>query len=296
MNCKRYTVHSMTGFARRESRADWGSLSVELRSLNQRFLEIHPRLPENLRELEPEVRRAVHQRLARGKVEVSLRFVPASEQGQAPLHLNETLARSLLDALPRLHAMAPDLNAPGMGDLLRFPGLFQPEPPAMDRVLAEARALLDEAVESLLQARADEGSRLAELIAERLEQVRRLEAEVRQRLPEIRRQLRERLERKLAEWRSDALSAERLEQEFVLQAMKLDVDEELDRLILHVQAMSDLLQQQGPVGRKMDFLAQEMNREANTLGAKSVDQRVSTIAVELKVLIEQIREQVQNIE
>ncbi len=288
-------IHSMTGFARREVSGDWGSLSVELRSLNQRYLEILPRLPEEFRPLEPALRARLQQRLGRGKVEVQLRFHPAHETGQAPLQLNETLARSLARALPALNELLPGLQPAGVGDLLRFPGLLQPESPAMDEVRRQAETALEAALKDLLQARAEEGRRLAEMIDERLQQIESLHHRLCRWLPEIRQQLRERMQQRLSELQVE-LDPGRVEQEFVLQAMKLDVDEELDRLSMHVQAMRELLTHSGPVGRKMDFLAQEMNREANTLGSKSVDARLSNAAVELKVLIEQIREQVQNIE
>ncbi len=295
MNDPQYRIHSMTAFAREEISAAWGSLSLEMRSLNQRYLEIHPRLPEDFRPLEPAIRKRLQQALGRGKVEVFLRFHPAHESGDAPLVLNETLARSLADSLPALQALAAELQPASVGDLLRFPGLLRPEAPAMEAVYQAAETLLDTVLQGLLQARAQEGRDIAGMIAERLAQMRTIHQQLCQWLPEVRQQLRTRMEQRLAEMQLE-LDPGRVEQEFVLQAMKLDVDEELDRLRMHIQAMESLLGQAGPVGRKMDFLAQEMNREANTLGSKSTDARLSNAAVELKVLIEQIREQVQNIE
>ncbi len=295
MNDPHYRIHSMTAFAREETTAAWGGLSVEMRSLNQRYLEIHPRLPEDFRSLEPAIRKQLQQAMSRGKVEVFLRFHPAHESGDAPLVLNETLARSLVDSLPALQAMAPGLQPASVGDLLRVPGLLRPEAPAMADIHRAAQELLDRVLQGLLQARAQEGRQIAEMIAGRLTQMQAICRELVQWLPEVRRQLKVRMEQRLAEMQVE-LDPGRVEQEFVLQAMKLDVDEELDRLQMHIQAMQALLGQRGPVGRKMDFLAQEMNREANTLGSKSVDARLSNAAVELKVLIEQIREQVQNIE
>ncbi|MCE0732801.1 YicC/YloC family endoribonuclease [Halomonas sp. SSL-5] len=286
-------VHSMTAFARQERAAPWGTLQLELRSVNQRYLEPHFRLPESLRDLEPAFRDALRARLARGKVEISLRFDAAGDG--AGLAVNPARLADLSRALGEVRQAVTDSAPPDALALLDYPGVLENRGPDPETVKAEALALFERALDDLIAGRAREGDKLADLIRERLAGIEAQVAEVRRLMPQIlerqRAQLLERLETVIAE-----LDPQRLEAELTLLAHKADVDEELDRLATHVAEVERQLKQKGPVGRRLDFLMQELNREANTLSSKSVVASTTRCAVELKVLIEQMREQVQNIE
>jgi uncharacterized protein (TIGR00255 family) len=286
-------VHSMTAFARQEHTADWGSLQLELRSVNQRYLEPHFRLPESLRDLEPAFREALRSRLARGKVECSLRFEPAGDAGG--LAVNPARLAELARALEEVRQAVAGATPPDALALLDYPGVVESHGPDPENVKAAALALFQAALDDLVAGRAREGEKLAALIRERLTAIEGQVAEVRALLPEIlqrqRTQLLERLEAVKTE-----LDPQRLEAELALLAQKADVDEELDRLATHVAEVERQLGQKGPVGRRLDFLMQELNREANTLSSKSAVASTTRCAVELKVLIEQMREQIQNIE
>ena len=286
-------VHSMTAFARQTREAEWGSLQLELRSVNQRYLEPHFRLPETLRDLEPAFREMLRSRLARGKVECSLRFEPAS--GGETLTINRQRLTALATALGEIRQTLPQSPLPDALTLLDHPGVLEGEALDLDAVKAEAAALFRATLGELIDARAREGDKLAALIRDRLAGIREQVTEVRRLMPLIlerqRSQLLERLEAVRAE-----LDPQRLEAELVLLAQKADVDEELDRLETHVSEVERQLGQKGPMGRRLDFLMQELNREANTLSSKSVVANTTRCAVELKVLIEQMREQIQNIE
>lgn len=286
-------AHSMTAFTRQTLDADWGSLQLELRSVNQRYLEPHFRLPEALRDLEPAFRDALRTRLARGKIECTLRFEPAAA-GET-LAVNRARLAELARALHEIRAELPDAAMPDALALLDHPGVVESRGADLEAVQREARALFDVALADLIAGRAREGERLAELIRSRLDGVLIQVAEVRALLPSIlerqRSQLLERLDALKAE-----LEPQRLEAEVALLAQKADVDEELDRLETHVTEVGRQLKQKGPIGRRLDFLMQELNREANTLSSKAVVAESTRCAVELKVLIEQMREQIQNIE
>ncbi|WP_251975929.1 YicC/YloC family endoribonuclease [Salinicola avicenniae] len=284
---------SMTAFSRQTCDADWGSLQLELRSVNQRYLEPHFRLADSLRDLEPHFREALRSRLARGKVECTLRFDPA-EASAAP-GINEDQLDALSQVLTQVRGRLPEAPMPNALELLAHPGIMATQRMDLDTVKAAARELFDAALQDLTTGRAREGERLAELIRERLTGVREQVATVRTHLPAIlerqRTQLLERLETAKAE-----LDPQRLEAEMVLVAQKADVAEELDRLETHVTEVERQLKQKGPIGRRLDFLMQELNREANTLSSKAIVADTTRCAVELKVLIEQMREQIQNLE
>ena len=286
-------VHSMTAFARTEEAAPWGTLQVEIRSVNQRYLEPHFRLHESLRDLEPVLRETLRTRLARGKVECSVRFESA-ETVQAPA-VNTTRLAAIVEALNAVQQQVPSALAPTALELLNQPGVMESQHLDQETIKAAAQSLFDQALNELIDARAREGEKLAEMIAIRLTAVSEQVATVKSLLPQIlerqRAQLLERLEIAKTE-----LEPQRLEAELVLVAQKADVDEELDRLTAHVGEVSRQLAEKGPKGRRLDFLMQELNREANTLSSKSVVAETTRCAVELKVLIEQMREQIQNIE
>ena len=284
---------SMTAFERCEERTDRGELAWEIRSVNHRYLDLQVRLPEDLRGLEPAVRERVGGRLARGKVECSLRYVPVA--AERAVEVDWSYLDQLLEAARgvdvRLHGAAP---IPAT-ELLRFPGVLIEAPRDLGPVREAALALLDRTLDGFVAAREREGDRLDALLRERLDAVERTVDEVRRNLPAVESRNRERLEARLAELGQPA-DAARLEQEMVYQAQRLDASEELDRLAAHCDEIRAILQRDEPVGRRLDFLMQELNREANTLGSKAGGLETTSGSVELKVLIEQMREQIQNLE
>jgi len=287
-------IRSMTGFARREMKAEWGTLCWELRSVNHRYLEVSLRLPEEIRPIEPDLRRIVADRVKRGKIDCGLRL-RISDDALPPITINQGMLSQLVGAIDRVRHEVTDAGPVNPLDLLRWPRLIE-EPDREPGPLQEAAAgLLADALKELVTSRQREGDRLAALISERCRAVTDLVADARARLPQIRDALRQRTLDRVAQLGLQP-DAERIEQELVLLAQKMDVDEELDRLSAHVEEVDRILAAGGAVGRRLDFLMQEFNREANTLASKSTDTESTRIAVELKVLIEQMREQVQNVE
>ena len=287
-------IRSMTAFARAD--ADLGAIQAtwEVRSVNHRYLEVHPRLPDGYRELDPGVRERGRARLERGKVDVNLRLDEAPGSG-GRLELDTALAGDLLALGQRLNRELGAAGELAAADLMHWPGVVRTA--ALDDEEANRRLLdaLDSAFADLVAAREREGASLAQTLTARLEAVEAGVARIRERLPEVRRTLRERLQERLGELR-ERVDPDRLEQEVVLMVQRMDVDEELDRLDTHVTETRRVLEAGGASGRRLDFLMQEMNREANTIGSKSADAEVSQAVVDLKVLIEQMREQAQNIE
>ena len=286
------SIRSMTAFASAERPTEAGRLSCELRAVNHRFLEIGFRLPEELRALEPQLRERIAARIARGKVDVVMRL--SGGQGGDGLQLNTAYVERLSAIAQDLDAALPSLRV-DLATLLQMPGVLQARDIDAEAFQKEALAVMEAALDDFVAAREREGGKLAEAIGERVEGIAKIADEVRTLVPLIRTGQRAKLEARMQEV-AGQLDAGRLEQELVLWLQKLDVDEELDRLASHVVEARRVLKQREPVGRRLDFLLQEFNREANTLGSKSVDARTSNAAVELKVLIDQIREQVQNIE
>lgn len=286
-------TRSMTGFARAATEGDWGELSWELRSVNHRYLDVSLRLPDELRPMETGLRQQVTAALGRGKVECALRL--RSADVGAAMQVDETCLAKLSRACEQVQASLPEATSLDPLKVLSWPGVLREPVPDRAALQGAARETLGQALTQLADVRAQEGGRLADLLRTRAAEVTRLAARVRERLPQVRQAWRDRLHERLAEIDVDIEPA-RLEQELVLQAQKADVDEELTRLDSHVQALQQALERTDPVGRRLDFLMQEFNREANTLSSKSQDAVVTQCAVEMKVLIEQMREQVQNIE
>ncbi len=287
-------LRSMTGFARLEQRTPWGTLSAELRTVNHRFLDIGLRLPEELRALEGRVRELLAGRLQRGKVDCQIRFQPQAG-AQTPVSINLPLVRRLLEASRRIEAMMENPARTAPLELLKWPGVVELGTADVDALQREALALLEACLESLCQARTREGARMKTLIEQRCGAMAQQVAAVRARLPEILDHQRQRLRKRVAELEVEVDPA-RFEQELAYLAQKIDVEEELDRIGVHLDEVRHVLAQDEPVGRRLDFLMQELNREANTLASKSVDAGTTRAAVEMKVLIEQMREQIQNIE
>ena len=285
-------IRSMTAYGNTEATTPQGWLACEVRAVNSRFLEIGVRLAEELRTLEPQLRERVAVRLARGKVDVTLRYRPPV--AATDLLLDERTATQLAATADALKARFPQL-ATDFAGLLDWPGLLVK--PELDQagLTHAALDLLDRTLEEFVAGRAREGEKLAMALRDRLDGIESIVANVRAMVPDIRAALRAKLESRLAEL-AQAAEPGRLEQELMLQLSRIDVDEELDRLAAHVTEARRVLALDEPVGRRLDFLMQEFNREANTLASKSVDQRATRAAVDLKVLIEQMREQVQTLE
>lgn len=288
-------IRSMTGFAAVGGQYEFGRLAWEVRSVNHRYLEYSLRLPEEFRVLEPGVRDILGGFVKRGKIDATLRFHPVAGGGGAAVTLNRALAARLLELHEDLGAMAGTDQPPDLDQVLRWPGVVAEAEADLAPLHEAALALLEQAGEELVALRRREGEKIAAMVRERLDGVAHLTRDVRGWLPDIRAALRQRMRDRVAELAQD-LAPERLEQEVAILAQKMDVDEELDRLDAHVAEARRTLEQSKPVGRRLDFLMQEFNRESNTLSSKSVDQRTTQAAVELKVLIEQMREQVQNVE
>jgi len=286
-------IRSMTAFAREGRDTPWGTLVWELRSVNQRYLDVSLRLPDELRGLDPLVRERLAAALSRGKVEATLKYQP--KEIVAALALDADAARALLRAADDVRSLKPDLAPLGVVDVLRWPGVLKSATVDAEALMHAALEALDRATAQLADMRAREGARIKDMIAGRLREVRNHVDALGPILPELTQLFRQRLTERVAEAKQSVDPA-RLEQEVVLFAQRADVAEEVDRLRAHCAEVERLLTRDQPVGRRLDFLMQELNREANTLGSKASDLRLTNTAVELKVLIEQMREQVQNVE
>ncbi|MBW5892878.1 YicC/YloC family endoribonuclease [Pectobacterium sp. S5] len=286
-------IRSMTAYARREIKGNWGSAAWELRSVNQRYLETYLRLPEQFRSLEPVARERIRARLTRGKIECNLRF-ELDPSAQSALILNEKLAKQLVNAANWVK-MQSDEGEINPVDILRWPGVMSAEEQDLDAISAELLTALEGALDDFIAARESEGDALKGMIEQRLAGVSAEVVKVRAQMPNILLWQRERLQNKLEDAQVQ-LENNRLEQELVLMAQRVDVSEELDRLDAHVKETYKILKKEEAVGRRLDFMMQEFNRESNTLASKSINADVTASAIELKVLIEQMREQIQNIE
>jgi uncharacterized protein (TIGR00255 family) len=286
-------IRSMTGFARRERQLPWGMLAWELRTVNHRFLEIAMRLPEELRPLESDLRQLVSTAVRRGKVDCTLHFRPSI--AAVSLDVDENLLKGVTQRAQQVAALAGAAAHIDVMDVLRWPGIVQEKARDAAPLIEAAQALLAETLAELGRFRDSEGGRLQDALEQRCAGLLTLALRVEERLPEIRVRMRARLSERIAQMVSD-LDQNRLEQELAILAQRLDVDEEIDRLRGHVTEIRNTFEAQEPAGRRLDFLMQELNREANTLSSKSQDIDTTRAAVDMKVLIEQMREQVQNIE
>lgn len=287
-------LHSMTGFARKIVESPLGTLTCEIRAVNHRYLDVSFRLPEELRAKESELRQQVGAAMKRGKVDCNLHFRRAGDAGGG-LPLNLELVDRLASRVDEIRERLPETRGVDPLDVLRWPGVV--EEPAIDvePLFAACREVLADTLEALNGMRASEGGRIAEMLGSRCDDILAIAAGVRARMPEVLERVRDKQRERIAKLDIEADPA-RLETELALISQKLDVDEELDRLESHVSEIRDNLAGDEPVGRRLDFLMQELNREANTLGSKSGDTQTTRAAVDLKVLIEQMREQIQNVE
>jgi uncharacterized protein (TIGR00255 family) len=287
-------IRSMTGFARRERQGPWGTLVCELRTVNHRYLEVSLRLPEELKPLENDIRQTIAGALRRGKVDANL-YLKSSPGTERPLEIDQAVLDALVQRVEQVRERMKHAGPVSPVDLLRWPGVVRETEIDASPVLSAAIDLLRESLRELNDTRGREGQRIRELLLSRCGAMRTQVELVRGRLPGISERLRARILERIAQL-GVTPDLERLEQELVLYAHKMDVDEELDRLGGHLDEVATVLDSGEPAGRRLDFLMQELNREANTLSSKSQDVETTRAAVDMKVAIEQMREQVQNVE
>jgi len=285
---------SMTAFSRQQQEQEWGSLTWEIRSVNHRYLETSVRLPESLRALENGVREAVRKRLTRGKVECALRF-QSEAKVSSDLHLNTKLIQQLVQANIEIQQITGTSVSLSNMEVLRWPGVIEEQDFDKTSIEKQALNLFSAALDDLVATRAREGAQLQGFIKQRIDSVREIVVSIRTKMPEILAKQKQNILDRLADLQAE-LEPTRLEQEVSLLTQKADVEEELDRLDSHLNEVERVLGAKGPKGRRLDFLMQELNREANTLSSKSIVVETTLNAVELKVLIEQMREQIQNVE
>nr|WP_086937828.1 YicC/YloC family endoribonuclease [Thaumasiovibrio occultus] len=287
-------IYSMTAYARREIKGDWGTAVWEIRSVNQRYLETYFRLPEQFRAIEPVLRERFRQRLARGKVECHLRF-EANAAANTELNINEDLAKQVINAAKQVMGLTGEESRINPFQVLQWPGVMETPEQDLDTINKALLEGFDQALTDFISARASEGDNMKALIEQRLNAIAVEAAKVRESMPEVMQWQRDRLQNRFDEAKIE-LEPSRFEQEMILLAQKVDVAEELDRLDSHVSETQKIMKKGGACGRRLDFMMQEFNRESNTLASKSINADITASAVELKVLIEQMREQIQNIE
>jgi len=284
----------MTGFARKTAETPFGTMTCEMRAVNHRFLDIQFRLPEGLRSKETELRNHIGASVRRGKVECALYLKKSTATG-TELHVNEALVEQLAARACEISRILPETHALDPIDVLRWPGIVAEPEIDTEPLFEVTAALVGKTLRALENMRANEGKRISGMIESRLEDILSIASTVRERIPDVLDAVRARQKERIDKLDVEADPA-RLETELALIAQKLDVDEELDRLESHVSEVRTAMDSDEPVGRRLDFLMQELNREANTLGSKSADTETTSATIELKVLIEQMREQIQNVE
>lgn len=284
----------MTAFAHHEVKTDFGQITWSLRSVNHRYLDVFMRLPEQFRAIENTLREKATSRLGRGKLDCLLNYKPLPTLTDRVI-VNETLAQALFDASHKLEAIMNNPARISAIDIMQWPGVTLEPEPDTEPLLAATLNAFENALEELIEGREREGARLKPLIAQRRETILKIVGQVVKRRPQVLKAQREKFLSKISELNIET-DPQRLEQELLITAQKLDVEEELDRLNGHCKELEDVLERNEPIGRRLDFLMQEFNREANTLASKAADLQTTQSAVELKVLIEQMREQIQNIE
>lgn len=287
-------IRSMTGFARRERQGDWGTLTCELRTVNHRYLEISLRLPDELKALDSEIRQVIGATLRRGKVDASI-YLKSAVGTQRSLELDTSLLDQVVARIEEVRGRISNAAPVSPLDLLRWPGVVREAELDSAPIIAAGLQLAREALNELHETRQREGQRIRDLLLARCMAMRAQTQTVKLRLPEVSQRLRDRIKERIAQLGMTP-DTDRLEQELVLYAHKMDVEEELDRLAGHLAEVEAALDSSDPAGRRLDFLMQELNREANTLSSKSQDAETTKAAVDMKVTIEQMREQVQNLE
>ena len=287
-------IFSMTGYAALEQPIENATLLLELRAVNSRYLDLHFKVDENLRNLEPVIRELVSAQLSRGKIECKLNLIQRTQAHQAT-QLDEMVMQKLVDMQTKVRINFPQSRELSVADILRWPGVVLSDATSYSTLVDDVKKLVLEGLQALNDSRAREGEKLKVIVLERLTQIEVLVEKVKPLLPALTKEYQSKLEAKLHESLKN-LDQERIAQELVLFAQRIDVDEELTRLTTHVSEVKRILNSSAPAGKRLDFLMQELNREANTLGSKSVSVQTTQVSMELKVLIEQMREQIQNLE
>jgi len=287
-------IFSMTGYAALEQPIENATLLLELRAVNSRYLDLHFKVDENLRNLEPVIRELVSAQLSRGKIECKLNLIQRTQAHQAT-QLDEMVMQKLVDMQTNVRVHFPQSRELSVADILRWPGVVLSDATSYSALVDDVKKLVLEGLQALNDSRAREGEKLKVIVLERLTQIEVLVEKVKPLLPALTKEYQSKLEAKLHESLKN-IDQERIAQELVLFAQRIDVDEELTRLTTHVSEVKRILNSSAPAGKRLDFLMQELNREANTLGSKSVSVQTTQVSMELKVLIEQMREQIQNLE
>jgi uncharacterized protein (TIGR00255 family) len=287
-------IKSMTSYGRTEHSGDWGEASCEIRTVNHRYLEMSLRLPEELRFLEQKIRDRISNKLKRGKVDCNIRFAQ-QEISKDTLPINQELLSKVIETAEATSSQLSTVSPLNPLELLRWPGVLDKDVPDPEKIGGPLLELVGQTLDTVIDTRQREGEKIRTMVLERCETSKEIVSNVREIMPNILDNIREKLLLRAQELTSE-FNQDRLEQELLLLTQKMDVAEEMDRLDAHIDEVSRVLDQKGPVGRRLDFLMQEMNRESNTLGSKSAHLDTTNSSVDLKVLIEQMREQIQNIE
>lgn len=287
-------IFSMTGFAALEQSIENATLVLELRAVNSRYLDVHFKLDESIRSAEPAIRELIAARLSRGKIECKINLMQRAPSNQTP-QLNEQLMQQLSALQAQTLTLFPESRQLSVADILRWPGVVIQDAMSQASLIEDVKQLVERGLQDLNASRQREGEKLKAIILDRIQQVEALVAKVKPLLPALNKEYQQKLEHKLHETLK-TIDQDRIAQELVLFAQRIDVDEELGRLTTHVSEVKRILSGDAPAGKRLDFLMQELNREANTLGSKSVSVQTTQVSMELKVLIEQMREQIQNIE
>ena len=285
---------SMTGYAALEQSIENATLILELRAVNSRYLDLHFKLDDHLKSFEPTIREQIGAQLSRGKIECKMNLIQRTQAGQA-MQLDDALMQQLAGMQEKAQLYFPQSRQLSIADILRWPGVLLNDTLSQDSLLEDIKKLVQKGLKDLNASRAREGEKLKMLVLERLSQIETLVTKVKPLLPALTKEYQLKLENKLQENLKN-IDQERVAQELVLFAQRIDVDEELTRLTAHISEVKRILSSDAPAGKRLDFLMQELNREANTLGSKSVSVQTTQVSMELKVLIEQMREQIQNIE
>ncbi len=287
-------IKSMTSYGRMEQSGDWGEASCEIRTVNHRYLEMSLRLPEEVRSLESKIREHISSKLNRGKVDCNIRFAQQDTSSGA-LPINQELLTKLIETAETTNSQLKEPSALNSLELLRWPGVLDKDVPDPEKIATPILEIIDNTLDTVIETREREGEKIRTMVLERCATSKEIISKVRELMPSILDNIRDKLLLRAQEL-SNEFNQDRLEQELLLLTQKMDVAEEMDRLDAHIDEVSRVLDQKGPVGRRLDFLMQEMNRESNTLGSKSAHLDTTNSSVDLKVLIEQMREQIQNIE
>jgi uncharacterized protein (TIGR00255 family) len=287
-------IKSMTSYGRTERSGDWGEASCEIRTVNHRYLEMSLRLPEEVRFLESKIRELISSKLKRGKVDCNIRFA-RGETSSDSLPINQDLLTKVIETAEKTSSLMKEPSPLNPLELLRWPGVLDKDVTDPEKISGPLLELIDQTLDVAIATRQREGEKINAMVLERCITTKEIVANVRELMPSILDNIREKLMLRAQELSED-FNKDRLEQELLLLTQKMDVAEEMDRLDAHIDEVTRVLDQKGPVGRRLDFLMQEMNRESNTLGSKSAHMDTTNSSVDLKVLIEQMREQIQNIE